>query len=130
MQKKHTSTLPKRTTDRDGQTVLLVPVSGPYAPHVKIFPEDYAALLRSGLSPFWNVSSKGHARACLGRESLLIARLLTGADNRHRVVYRDKDRTNLRRDNLALVPYKGLTRKPREPRDIKRHLRVAEQAAA
>lgn len=66
----------------------------------------------------------------LDRLARSTAREIMGADNRHQVVYLDKDRTNLRRDNLALVPYKRRARKPRKPRDIEQHLFIAEKAQA
>jgi len=122
--------VPKRTTDRDGQDILLVPLGGSFAPFAKVFPEDYAALLRSGVSPRWSASHDGYVRVGGARGSALVARVIMGADNRYQVVYLDKDRTNLRRDNLALVPYKRRARKPRKPRDIEQHLFIAEKAQA
>lgn len=72
-----------------------------------INPDDLAFLKRLGCSMSWRLSPTGYVTAsertatgrCIG-----VARALLDAGPGYVVKHLDNDKTNLRRDNLALVP--------------------------
>lgn len=99
---------PVRTQDRDGSTIVLVPLANHPQP-AKLFPEDFDRLTADGLGMAWtfNEATRGyhyvrtyHHGVC--GELVTVARLILGAGARNCVRYRDSDRLNLRSDNLYL----------------------------
>ncbi len=104
------------TLDEDREAIALVPILGSKVP-AKLFAEDYSALIEAGYGDRWVLNSNGKGQAyvrCSAKKHLgnteTVARLILKLPKGHRVCYLDKNRLNLRRDNLVLVERK---RKPK-----------------
>lgn len=114
MMKSSTQRGPVRfTRDEDKTAIALVPILGSKEP-AKLLVDDYAALLDAGYGDRWVMNSNGKGYAyvrCASKRHLLgntetVARLILKLPKGHRVCYLDKNRLNLRRDNLILVERK------------------------
>lgn len=92
-------------TDSEGQGCIAVPLANS-ALRATLYIEDYNRLIREGLSPYWSLdfnkkNGQGYVRAAAkdGRK-VAVARLIADAGPREQVRYRNRDRLNLRRENL------------------------------
>ena len=105
------------TTDNDGQAIALVPIHGSTAP-AELYADDYHTLINAGVSPNWSYAryhirrkTFWHVHCPSGCEALVytrsgashVARLIAGADVGEKVLHRDKNPLNLRRDNLRIT---------------------------
>ncbi len=99
--------------DRDGASIVLVPVHGLKEP-AKVRADDFERLTRAGYPPRFmhvkNGKGQSYVRVCHptlmhGQET--VARLVADVAKWQQVRYRDGNRMNLRRENLYV------TRKPR-----------------
>lgn len=63
--------------------------------------DDYNELVSLKVYPNWSLRGGNVSARIPGGASVLIARVLTDANPGQRVVYRDGDRLNLRRENLS-----------------------------
>lgn len=95
-------------TDADGQQCVRLCLSGREV-SAELYADDFAALLASGVSPFWFLcwnkrEGVQYVRATVpGHNKRAVARLLTRAGKGEKVTYRDGNRLNLRRGNLVIA---------------------------
>lgn len=114
MRQPHGRRQPVLAVDKDGKSIVLVPLANHDQP-AKLFLSDFERLMEERCSDQWtlNTASPGHAyvRGCkrgIGTGRLwTIARLVLNAPYRNSVRYADGDRLNLRRDNLYLAARRG-----------------------
>lgn len=98
----------RHTTDTDGKAIVLVPLANHDEP-AKVLAEDFAAIIAAGFTDQWTLNSSGNGYAYVrcGADMrghlATVARLVTKPRKGFMVRYQDRDRLNLRRDNLRLV---------------------------
>jgi hypothetical protein len=98
---------PLQATDVDGKAILLVPLARTSL-QAKIFPADYERLIAAGWSGNW-VWNGGHVKVSHWRTNVTrVTRLIAGLSAGDRIQARhiDRDRLNLRSDNIQLKPMK------------------------
>jgi len=98
-----------RTIDQDGNEIVRVPLANHPLPAI-MDADDYDRLMAADLSNAWTLNEVGHGLAYVRAghsraigQLVTIARLIVDAGAGVMVRYRDKDRLNLRRDNLRVV---------------------------
>lgn len=103
---------PVPTLDRDGRTVLHIPLANSQLVAC-VRPEDYDRLLDQGWSGNWSFNC-GHVKVSDWRRGpKRVARLIFGPEGDQRIRHRDRDPLNLRRGNLEGVPFVRRKASPR-----------------
>lgn len=96
------------TSPLDESDVALVHLRGKNIGRVVTLDADDIELLISlGLSFSWQLLPTGHVQAPCSRSPrnwVLVARVLLDADSNTEVAYKDGNKSNLRRQNLLLLP--------------------------
>jgi HNH endonuclease len=91
--------------DTDGTEVCLVPLANTSL-QATLYRSDYETLIAAGWSPQW-VHNMGVVKVPnwrLGAQR--VSRLIMQPPDGFRVRHRDRNKLNLRRENLLLVPFK------------------------
>lgn len=99
---------PERFTDENGAELVRVPLAKD-AGFATVDADDYDRLIAQGLPSQWSFNRNaktgpGYVKAAVSRDnSRVIARAIVGAGSKQQVSYRDRDRLNLRRENLRVT---------------------------
>lgn len=95
---------PVRSIDADGREVVLVQLANTDK-FAKLFPEDWERIVAAGYSPNWAWNCRAVRIPDYRANTLRAPRIIAGVTGSHlRVVQKDRNPLNLRRDNLIVKP--------------------------
>jgi hypothetical protein len=100
--------------DENGRALIGIPM--PTGEMAELYKDDYTFLIRLGLSPNWSFTNQYVMAPCYRAPGRLIGvgRVLADATPGTYVRYRDRNKLNLRSENLELLLGGGATRRDRD----------------
>lgn len=94
---------PIHSVDRDGRNVVLVPLTNCEKP-AKMLPADFEDIQAAGyVGGMYMNAGYVHTGRHPGSSNYPMGRVIAGANPGQKVLFRDGDRMNLRRDNLRII---------------------------
>lgn len=96
----------EHSRDNNGDKVVTVPLTNSQR-KVTMLEKDLDNLIARGIPLAWKLAAK--QVVLIGKKRVLIARTMVGAEHGDRVLFKDKDFCNMRRDNILYTDSKRLS---------------------